>query len=137
MTPVEIAARVRERLAAQRRQVRALLTLRRQLQGSLFVRYGQCGKEACACRSGRGHGPYYVLSARSGGRGTFSYMTAAAAREAKEQVARYRRFRRGLAALQRTNVSMVSLLRRYQAAQITEGQRRMGLPPARNAFERR
>lgn len=137
MTPAEIGARVRERLASQRKQVQALLTLRRQLQGSLFVRYGQCGKESCACRTGRGHGPYYVLSARSGGRGTFSYLPASAAREARGQVARYRRFRKGLSALQRTNVALVALLRRYQSAQLAEGQRRMGLPAKSSAAVRR
>jgi hypothetical protein len=116
--------RVRARLAEQRALVASLLTLREQVAGSVFVRYGQCGKEGCACRGGRGHGPYYVLSSRQAGRSTFDYLDAAAARRAREGVARYRRFRDGLRRLQRLNVALVALLRRYQEAQGTGPRRR-------------
>ena len=54
MTPDQIRLRVREMLARQRKLVVSLLRLREQLDGSLFVRYGQCGKPACACRSAEG-----------------------------------------------------------------------------------
>jgi hypothetical protein len=114
----DLRRRVRAHLARQRTQVAALLRLRQQLQGSLFVRYGECGKAACACREGRRHGPYYVFSARAAGRGSFRYLDASRARQAREQVARYREFRQGLAALQRVNVELVALLRRYQQRQL-------------------
>ncbi len=133
MTPDQIRVRIRETLAGQRRLVASLLRLREQLQGSLFVRYGQCGKAGCACQGeGRRHGPYYVLSARSGGRGSFSYLDAPTARGARQQVARYRAFRSGLKALQKVNGSLVDLLRRYQRAQLEVTMRRLGLPAAKN-----
>jgi hypothetical protein len=133
MTPDQIRARIRETLAEQRRTVASLLRLREQLHGSLFVRYGQCGKAACACRGeGRRHGPYYVLSTRSAGRGSFSYLDAPTAREARQRVARYRAFRAGLKGLQRVNASLVDLLRRYQQAQLATTARRLGLPAVKN-----
>jgi hypothetical protein len=128
-----IRGRIRETLARQRRLVASLLRLREQLHGSLFVRYGQCGKAACACQTeGRRHGPYYVLSTRSGGRGSFSYLDEPTARDAREQVARYRAFKAGLKGLQRVNDSLVVLLRRYQQAQLRTAVRRLGLPAVKN-----
>ena len=114
----EIRARVRKRLAEQRALVAALLRLRQQLQGSLIVRYMECGKAGCACHSASKHGPYYVLSNRTGGRGSFSYLDADRARGARPLVERYREFRRGLRRLQKLNLELVALLRRYQKAQI-------------------
>jgi hypothetical protein len=126
-----LQARIRETLASQRKRVAALLRLREQLDGSLFVRYGQCGKAECACHGeGRRHGPYYVLSTRSGGRGSFSYLDAPTARQARQRVARYRAFRAGLKELQQVNASLVALLRRYQQAQTRKTVRRLGLPEA-------
>jgi hypothetical protein len=134
MTPDLLRVRIRETLAQQRRLVASLLRLREQLHGSLFVRYAQCGKSGCTCRiEGRGHGPYYVLSTRSGGRGSFSYLDAPTARGAREQVARYREFKAGLKALQRVNGALVGLLRRYQQAQLRKTVRRLGLPAVKNA----
>src|SRR6187549_1978593 len=101
--PEGIRKRVRGRLTEQRRLVRALLEQRGQLQGSLFVRYGVCGKAGCACRQGARHGPYYVLSTRSGGRGRFSYLEAPTAQKARQRVARHRAFRAGLKELQQVN----------------------------------
>ena len=133
MTPEQIRGRIRETLAQQRRLVSSLLRLREQLQGSLFVRYGRCGKAGCACATeGHRHGPYYVLSSRTGGGGSFTYLDAPTAREARERVARYRAFRAGLQGLQRVNGSLVGLLRRYQAAQLKKTVRRLGLPAAKN-----
>ena len=125
--PEEIRRRVRARLAEQRRVVRALLEARAQLPGSLFMRYGRCGKAGCACRHGVGHGPYYVLSRRSGGKGAFSYLEAARAREARGLVARARAFRLGLRRLQRLNLELLDLLRRYQIAMSRRGVQRVGV----------
>src|SRR5262245_50613995 len=119
--------KVRARLAEQRVLVGQLLRLRAQLRGSLFVRYGQCGKEACACRQGRRHGPYYVLSTRSSGRGGFAYLEAARVREARDLVERYRLFRKGLRQFNRANVDLVRLLRRYQQSMARDGGRSLGL----------
>ena len=132
MTPDQIRVRIRETLAEQRRMVASLLRLREQLHGSLFVRYGQCGKTGCACQAGRRHGPYYVLSTRTAGRGTFSYLDAPTARGARQRVARYRAFRTGLKGLKRVNTTLVDLLRRYQQAQLKSTVRRLGLPAVKN-----
>jgi len=126
----EIRGRVRRRVAEQRALVRALLELRAQLQGSLLVRYMECGKAGCACHSGRKHGPYFVLSNRSRGRGSFAYLDAAGAARARTLVRRYREFRRGLVRLQKVNLALVSLLRRYQQARLRQTGTRLGLGAA-------
>jgi hypothetical protein len=128
MSPDAIRERVRARLAEQRDLVENLLRRREQLAGSLFVRYGVCGKESCACRTGRRHGPYYVLSTRSGGRGGFSYLDEARMAEARALVKAYREYRAGMRRLRRVGEQIVVLLRRYQEATSREGSRRVGLP---------
>jgi len=128
MDPERLRQRVEARLQAQRELVRSLLHLREQLRGSLFTRYGECGKEACACRHGEKHGPYYVLSTRVGGKGGYAYLEARQAREARDLVARYREFRRGLRKLKRLNEELVDLLRRYQETSAKRASRRLGLP---------
>ena len=125
-----IRVRVRSRLVEQRGLVSALLRQRAQLQGSLLIRHMECGKAGCACHTGRKHGPYFVLSNRSGGRGTFAYLDAARAARARTLVRRYREFRRGLQRLQRVNVELVGLLRRYQQAQTKRTGVRLGVPVA-------
>jgi hypothetical protein len=129
MTPDEIRQRVRTRLQEQRVLVEDLLRRRTQLAGSLFVRYGVCGKESCACRTGQKHGPYYVLSTRSAGRGGFAYLGAEQMGEARELVKAYRDYRAGMRRLRKVNEQLVDLLRRYQEATTRQGIRRVGLPP--------
>src|SRR5437899_1059883 len=94
-TAGELRARVRQALAEQRRVVARLLRQRAQLQGSLLVRHMECGKPGCACHTGRKHGPYFVLSNRSGGRGAYAYLDAPRASRARALVRRYRAFRPG------------------------------------------
>src|SRR6185503_5270185 len=110
----QLRARIRERLSDQRELVVELLAQRAQVQGSLFARYGSCGKEGCACRSGQRHGPYYVLSTRSRGQGGFAYIGAGKASQARRLVRAHRDFKRGLRRLGRLNLELVALLRRYQ-----------------------
>lgn len=119
--------RVREKLHEQRAMTLALLRLREQLGGSLFARYGECGKEACTCRQGQKHGPYWVLSTRSAGKGGFAYLDAEAAVEAKALVDRYRAFKSGLRRLRKLNTDIVTLLRRYQATMSRQGGQRIGV----------
>ena len=133
LTPDEIRQRVRSSLQQQRELVAELLRRRELLAGSLFVRFGVCGKQGCVCRSGQKHGPYYVLSTRSGGRGGFAYLDAARMSEARELVKAYRDFRAGLRRLRRTNDQLVALLRRYQAATTKRGSRRVGVAPLAQA----
>jgi hypothetical protein len=119
--------RVRELLAEQRALVSSLLALRQQLQGSLFTRWGRCGKEGCACRTGRGHGPYYVLSTRSGGQGGFAYLERGQAAQARRLVGGYREFRKGLRRLRVLNRELMRRMGRYQQAATRQAQRRVGL----------
>ena len=128
MTPEEIRQRVKARLLEQRVLVEDLLRRREQLRGSLFVRFGVCGKEGCACRTGRKHGPYYVLSTRSGGKGGFAYLEASRMAEARELVRAYRDYRAGMRRLLKVGEQLVVLMRRYQDASTRQGTRRVGLP---------
>jgi hypothetical protein len=122
-----IRRQVRSRLREQGLLVRLLLRRREQLQGSLFPRYGLCGKATCVCRTGRRHGPYYVLSSRSAGRGAFAYLDPEEVARARDLLARHREFRRGLARLRKINADLVTLLRRYQQAVVRRGGERMGI----------
>jgi len=127
LTPDAIRQRVRTSLRQQRELVAELLRRRELLAGSLFVRYGVCGKQGCVCRTGQKHGPYYVLSTRSGGQGGFAYLEAARMSEARELVKAYRDYRAGMRRLRRVNAELVTLLRRYQEATTKRGSRRVGL----------
>jgi hypothetical protein len=71
-----------------------------------------------------------VLSNRSGGRGSFSYLDAEEAARARTLVRRYREFRRGLQRLQKVNVELVGLLRRYQKAQLRRTGVKLGVSVA-------
>ena len=133
MTSDAIREKVRARLQEQRALVEELLRRREQLAGSLFVRFGVCGKEGCACRAGRKHGPYYVLSTRSAGHGGFAYLDASQAGEARELVKAYREYRAGMRRLRTIGEQLVSLMRRYQEATTRQGTRRVGLPPQAQA----
>src|SRR5262245_51447074 len=95
--------RVRELLGEQRALVSSLLALRQQLKGSLFTRWGRCGKSGCACAKGQGHGPYYVFSTRSGGAGGFTYLERDRAATARRLVGGYKQFRKGLRRLRVLN----------------------------------
>ncbi len=127
MNAEQVRRRVREKLQEQRALVEELLRERELLQGSLFARWAVCGKEGCACREGRRHGPYYVLSTRSGGRGGFAYLEGSRASEARDLVQRHRAFRTGMRRLKRVNEQLVTLLRRYQEILARQGGRRIGI----------
>jgi hypothetical protein len=129
VTPDAIRERVRGRLQEQRAVVEDLLRRREQLAGSVFVRYGVCGKQTCVCQTGQKHGPYYVLSTRSGGKGGFAYLDAGQMAEAKDLVRASREYRAGMRRLRRLGEQIVELLRRYQEATLRQGGRRVGLSP--------
>jgi hypothetical protein len=129
--PTQASAQLRQsiqsRLADQRLVVRQLLALREQLQGSLIERYGVCGKPGCACGEGRKHGPYYVLSTRSRGKGGFTYLDAKQASRARRLVRRHRDFRAGLKRLKQLNEELVALLKHYQSLGSRDGSERLGI----------
>jgi len=117
--------RVQSYLIEQRELVRTLLKLRAQLQGSVFARYGECGKEGCACQQGEKHGPYYVLSSRSAGKGTFVYLDGERVDDVRGLVQRSREFRQGMARLRKLNQELVTALKTYQRATARMGARRL------------
>jgi hypothetical protein len=119
--------RVRKLLREQRALVSSLLALRQQLKGSLLTRWGRCGKAGCACTSGLGHGPYYVLSTRSGGQGGFTYLERKQATQARRLVGGYRQFRKGLRRLRVLNQELLRRMGRYQQAAARHAERRVGL----------
>ena len=136
MDPEAIRHRVRTKLQEQRALVEEMLRRREQLAGSLFVRFGVCGKEGCVCRTGRKHGPYYVLSTRSAGRGGFSYLDEQQMAEARALVKAYREYRAGMRRLSRVGEQLVVLLRRYQEATTREGTPAGGLALARSGLKK-
>lgn len=121
---------VQRHLARQRELVRELLAVREQVQGSVFERYGRCGKAACACGSGKGHGPYYVLSSKRAEGSGFVYLDRTQARQVKQLVGAARDYRRGLAELKALNDALLDLMRRYQKAQARAGVRKLSIKAA-------
>lgn len=119
--------RVRRKLQEQRDLVSSLLRMREQLQGSLFIRYGECGKEGCVCRTGRRHGPYYVLSMRSTALSGFAYLEGRRLGKARTLVTTYRQFREGFRRLKKVNRDLIALLLRYQKAMVQRGGARLGI----------
>jgi hypothetical protein len=133
LTPEKIQERVRARLREQRALVDRLLRRREQLAGSLFMRWGVCGKKGCVCQTGQKHGPYYVLSNRSGGKGGFAYLDAEQMSQARSLVKAHREYRTDLRRLRKVNEQLVVLLRRYQEATARRGGRRVGVPLQKTA----
>jgi len=127
MTTEAIRQRVRTRLKEQKALVEGLLRRRELLSGSLFMRFGVCGKKGCVCQTGQKHGPYYVLSNRSGGRGSFAYLDEGQARDARALVKAHRQYRADLRRLRKVNEQIVDLLHRYQEATTRQGGRRVGV----------
>jgi hypothetical protein len=111
-----IRAQAQQLVIEQRTLVTSLLKLREHLGGSLIVRWAECGKEGCACHEGERHGPYYVLSTRSGGKGDYRYLQQPQVARARGLVDRHRRFQDGLKRLRQINQELVSALRRYREA---------------------
>ena len=128
LTPETLRQRVRARLQEQRALVEKLLRRRELVAGSLFMRWGLCGKKGCVCQTGQKHGPYYVLSRRSGGRGGFTYLDKAQASEARSLVKAHQEYKADLKRLRKVNEQLVVLLRRYQDATGRRGDRRVGVP---------
>jgi hypothetical protein len=103
--------------------VDALLQEREQIRGSLFSRFAVCGKANCACSQGEKHGPYYVLSSRSGGSGAFIYLKQEQVSRVRELVNRHRRFKKGLKRLKGLSSRLHALFERYEDSAAQAGSR--------------
>lgn len=118
---------IRDRLSEHRSLVDSLLSEREQIKGSLFARFAACGKATCACAAGQKHGPYYVLSSRSGGSGAFVYLKEDQVSRVKELVERHRRFRKGLKRLKGLSVRLHDMFERYEDSAARAGSRQAGI----------
>ena len=119
----KIRHKAQKLLGAQRTLVQALLRLREQLGGSLIERWADCRKEGCACQRGERHGPYFVLSTRSGGRGGYTYLDRPQVPKARDLVRRHRQFQDGLRRLKGINEDLMDAMRRYREAMARRGER--------------
>ena len=107
--------------------VDALLQERTQIRGSLFSRFAMCGKANCACAQGEKHGPYYVLSNRSGGEGAFVYLKQEQVSRVRELVNRHRRFKKGLKRLKGLSSKLHTLFEKYESSAARAGSRQVDL----------
>lgn len=112
---------IRDRLVEHEALVDALLKEREQIRGSLFSRFAVCGKTNCACSQGEKHGPYYVLSNRSGGAGSFVYLREEQVGRVRELVGHHRRFKKGLRRLKGLSSKLHALFARYESSAAQAG----------------
>jgi hypothetical protein len=124
---VRLEQGIRDRLSEHESLVDALLQEREQIKGSLFSRFAACGKPNCACAQGEKHGPYYVLSKRSGGEGAFIYLKDEQVSRVRELVNRHRRFRKGLKRLKGLSTKLHQLFERYETSATLAGSRQADL----------
>jgi hypothetical protein len=63
--------------------------------GALVSQYRKCGKPTCHCArpDSSGHGPYWLITHRTGGKTRSQAVPAVALERAKEQLEEYRRLR--------------------------------------------
>ena len=118
---------IRDRLTEHESLVLSLLQEREQIRGSLFSRFAVCGKVNCACAQGEKHGPYYVLSDRSGGVGGFVYLKEDQVSRVRDLVKRHRRFRKGLKRLKGLSSKLHEMFGRYEDTAAQTGSRQAGL----------
>lgn len=118
---------IRDRLTEHESLVLALLSEREQIKGSLFSRFAVCGKLNCACAQGEKHGPYYVLSNRSGGAGAFVYLKEDQVTRVRELVNRHRRFKKGLKRLKGLSSKLHEMFERYESSATQVGSRQVGV----------
>ena len=124
---VRLERGIRVSLTEHESLVDALLQEREQIRGSLFSRFAVCGKANCACAQGEKHGPYYVLSNRSGGEGAFIYLKEEQVSRVRELVDRHRRFKKGLKRLKGLSSRLHTLFQQYEATAAQAGYRRADL----------
>ena len=118
---------IRDHLDQHESLVDALLSEREQIRGSLFSRFAVCGKVNCVCASGEKHGPYYVLSNRSGGSGAFVYLKDDQVSRVRDLVNRHRRFKKGLKRLKGLSSKLHEMFERYENSAALAGSRQAGV----------
>jgi len=124
---VKLERGIRVSLTEHDSLVDSLLQEREQIRGSLFSRFAVCGKANCACAQGEKHGPYYVLSSRSGGEGAFIYLKQEQVGRVRELVDRHRRFKKGLKRLKGLSSKLHAMLEQYETSAARAGSRQADL----------
>jgi hypothetical protein len=124
---VRLEQGIRDRLTEHETLVDSLLQEREQIRGSLFARFAVCGKAGCVCAQGERHGPYYVLSNRSGGEGAFIYVKDDQVSRIRDLVNRNRRFKKGLKRLKGLSTKLHQLFERYENTATRAGQKQAGV----------
>lgn len=124
---VRLEQGIRDRLSEHESLVDALLQEREQIRGSLFSRFAMCGKANCSCAQGEKHGPYYVLSNRSGGEAAFIYLKETQVPRVRDLVNRHRRFKKGLKRLKGLSSKLHELFQRYETSAALAGARQADL----------
>ena len=90
-TPPAIPA-IQDRLEQVRLQLASIGPVR---PGSLASRFRRCGKPGCRCAApdSPGHGPYWTLTFKSGGKTVTRAIPPHALAQTRQQIAEYKRFR--------------------------------------------
>ena len=83
---------LQDRLQQVRHQLASMGAMR---PGSLANRFRRCGKSGCRCAApdSSGHGPYWTLTFKSGGKTVTRAIPPHAVERTRQQIAEYRRFR--------------------------------------------
>ncbi len=124
---VRLEKGIRDRLTQHDSLVVSLLEEREQIRGSLFSRFAVCGKAGCVCAQGEKHGPYYVLSNRSAGLGSFVYLKEDQVSRVRELVHRHKRFKKGLKKLKGLSSQLHEMFARYEISAAQAGSRQAGV----------
>ena len=89
-----MATREESLLAKRRRLARELTQLQEMLSGTLVTKFLRCGKAGCRCQEGRGHGPKYYVSDKSGGLTRMLYVPRAMLADVRRRLRLSRKFKK-------------------------------------------
>jgi len=95
-----------EELEARRgRVVEELAAVGDMRPGSITERYRPCGKQPCCCKEAGhpGHGPYYSLTFKAGGKTVTQHVAGPALDKARREIAAFRQFEQLVAKLVAVN----------------------------------
>lgn len=77
------------------------------IEGHVVENYRRCGKPECHCATGRGHGPYYLLTWSEDGRTRSHHIPRDKVAQVKAMTEHYRRAREALRKIGRYNRRLV------------------------------
>jgi len=80
----------------------------------LSHRYTRCGKKGCKCMRGEGHGPFWYVSYKEGGRLQCRYIAVEQLKRVRHAIENYRSFQERMARLNRIHQEVTGLLKTHQ-----------------------